>query len=439
MRDKYRGMYLGRYSEEFEELNGKPVPKAVVGLGFGDEGKGMTVAFESGRMVAAGLAPMNVRFNGGPQAAHNVRIICDDGRVLHLTHSQFGSGSMLGAKTVITNGMLFDPISFLNEAGALACTINDFRVIERVTIDSRCPVVIPSYARANRVLEQSRGEGRHGSTGLGIGIARACEDAIKRGEQPADIIDVGSLTRSPSWLSTQIVLWRRWIEDRYGINLCLRDDDARCEALNLHACMRDAIINGINVTDDTSNVVRDAIGDGWTGVVFEGSQGMLLDERYGWFPHVTYGDMTPASAIDASGGAARVIGVTRSYQTRHGAGPMPTEGTYDADEPDNGTSKWAGEFRTGILDLFTVSRMAHKASVDSIAVSCLDRYPNDYVIDWKVTPKVGPGDGCWEAVPVHPSNGDESSFLTDVTRMCGALVSVAGRGNAISDWSDVCL
>ena len=100
MRSEYRGIRLGRYGTMPEGKNGKPVPAAIVGLGFGDEGKGMAVAHEVGRSRACGLDAMVVRFNGGPQAAHNVRVVDRDGNIRHHTHAQFGSGTLLGARII---------------------------------------------------------------------------------------------------------------------------------------------------------------------------------------------------------------------------------------------------------------------------------------------------------------------------------------------------
>lgn len=435
MRDTYRGMLLGQYDDRnVGEHAGKPRPPIVIGLGFGDEGKGMTVAYESGRMVAAGLRPMNVRFNGGPQAAHNVRVRLKDGRVLHHTHSQFGSGTFYGASTVVTDGMLFDPLSVIAEADHMADVLGH-AVMDRLTVDASCPVVIPTFAKANRALESMRGENRHGSTGLGIGIARTCERAVNDGHVPSEyMIDVNSLIDKEK-LADKIAYWREWIAVRFGIEASVFCDGVYDEAMILFHAMTLDLDAGLNVDGNTRQIVRDALDDGWTGVVFEGSQGMLLDERYGWFPHVTYGDMTPCEAIEiADTRDVRVIGVTRSYQTRHGAGPMPTEGTYEADEHDNGESEWAGSFRTGLLDLHTTSLMAHLAAVDDVAISCLDRYPGKYVGGWGHTKSTD--NPPWRVVPMVCASSKEL-FIKDVQTNCDAMVSVVGEGCTVSDWKDI--
>ena len=435
MRDTYRGMILGQYDQRsVSERVGKPLPSIVIGLGFGDEGKGMTVAYESGRMIAAGLHPMNVRFNGGPQAAHNVRVRLKDGRVLHHTHSQFGSGTILGASTVLTKRVIFDPLSVIAEADHLSWVVGD-GVMDRLTVDVSCPVAIPTFAKANRALESMRGENRHGSTGMGIGITRTCEDAVDSGLVPSKyMIDVRSLL-DKSALADSIAFWREWIVGRFGIDRAVFGDGVYDEVTILSYAMNLVIDAGIVLVDDADQIVRDAIEDGWTGVVFEGSQGMLLDERYGWFPHVTYGDMTPYGAFEiANTPDVRVVGVTRSYQTRHGAGPMPTEGTFSVDEPDNEEGEWSGSFRTGLLDLRTTARMADAASVDTVAISCLDRYPGKYVGGWGYTRSTD--NPPWRVVPMVCASSKEL-FIKDVQTNCDATVSIVGEGDMVSDWKDI--
>ena len=92
----------------------EPQSKVVIGLGYGDEGKGMAVAHETLRALAHGLRVVNVRFNGGPQAAHNVRVMVNYATVLHHTHSQFGSGSMFGALTVLMRFVIVSEVAYLN-------------------------------------------------------------------------------------------------------------------------------------------------------------------------------------------------------------------------------------------------------------------------------------------------------------------------------------
>jgi adenylosuccinate synthase len=392
----------------------------------------MAVAHEVERTLRYGLKPVVVRFNGGPQAGHNVRVV-RNGKVRHHMHSQFGSGTMLGAGTILTKGMLFSPVVLAEEATRLSAAA-EYDIMPTLTVDERCPVVLPMHVRANRAIETSRGDERHGSTGQGIGIARACEHEAAE-SWPDSVVTVRTLMY-PKSLETRMKLWRDWVEDTYRVSLDMSDEYVHDESEWLSRGMRTLVGYGLNVVEDATALVRGLMDDGLHGVTFEGSQGILLDERYGWFPHVTYGDMTPKGAIEVAGGRAlSVLGVTRSYQTRHGAGPLPTEGTFDAAEPDNAATEFTGQFRCGLLDLPTLGRSAGAAHVGEVAVGCLDRYPGRYVEAWRSEDRVR---GISRSVPRGPIErvADEEALLRAIEDAAGANVTVVGRGDTTAGWSD---
>lgn len=396
------------------EFKHEPAHKVVLGLGYGDEGKGMAVAHEVARALAFGLRPIVVRFNGGPQAAHNVRVQTDDGNVMHHTHSQFGSGALLGAQTILAKGMLFDPLAVAREASHLSF-VTKRDVMPDLMVDNACPVVLPIHAYVNQQLERTRGDERHGSTGRGIGVARACEHACKTGLVDRDmLIDVRSLFNATE-LNSKMRFWCEWISKQFHIEV---DVPIGGFADDMSDGMRRLVWDGMCVSEFTDDIVRSSMRNGRCAI-FEGSQGLLLDERYGAFPHVTYGDMTADGAFDVAGCRLPVMGVTRSYQTRHGAGPLPTEGTYDAPEEDNGTSEWAGKFRTGLFDGDTFSALMVKEGVDEIAVSCMDRYPGRY---------------CDEFGGRVESDADD--FILALENMAHAPVTVVGNGNMVHQWGD---
>lgn len=410
------------------------VPKVVIGLGFGDEGKGMAVAHETERALSDGLLPVSVRFNGGPQAGHNVRVRID-GSVRYHMHSQFGSGAMLGAKTVHTRGMLFSPVVLAEEANRLS-SASDIDVMKTLTVDERCPVVLPMHVRANREIEKSRGDGRHGSTGQGVGIARACEhESLANNDDTC--VTVATLRR-PTALEALMRFWRDWIERTYCVDLHMSDEYVRDESRWLCDGMRTLVGYGVRVTEDATQMVRDMMDDGIHHVTFEGSQGMLLDERHGWFPHVTYGDMTARQAYEVAGGRSlSVLGVTRTYQTRHGAGPLPTEGTFDSPEPDNGATEFTGAFRCGLLDLPTLGRSARSAGVDEVAVSHVDDMPARMVACWGASAHIR---GIGRSVPSEPAFipiASEADAINAIQNATMAPVTVVGRGNVTDQWHDV--
>lgn len=440
-RESYRGVRLPRFSHGHDGGAASTEEATVIlGLGFGDECKGMAVAHETGRAVAGGHDALNVRFNGGAQAAHNVIVEMTDGRRIHHTHSQFGSGTLLGASTLLTAGMLVSPISLLTEAERLMDVTGDDRIPSRLTVEATAPALLPFHGKANQVMEERRGRARHGSTGLGIGVARACEaEAREHGEDDGTLLTVGDLLDEEATVG-KMSLWVGWVEDRFGIDLGMGEDAIREDARWASGCLRQMIAWGTHVmgADEVSAELGERLDDSWTSVIFEGSQGVLLDERHGWFPHVTYGDMTARGALDRIGGRpSRVLGVTRCYQTRHGAGPLPTEGTFDATERFNVTGRWTGGFRTGLLDLPTLARVTRDVPVDALAVSCLDRYPGRCVLAWGGETPYG---GCERRlVPTDPivARCDEEGLLATMGAVCGDVpVAVTGRGDVTVAWAD---
>src|SRR5215467_3672428 len=136
----------------------------IADLGFGDAGKGAITDFLTRRLSAHTV----VRFNGGPQAAHNV--VTPDGR--HHTFAQFGSGTLAGARTHLSRFMLVDPLALVREADHL----RDLGVADPyggLTVDRDALLVTPYHGAANRERERRRGEARHGSCGMGVGEATA--------------------------------------------------------------------------------------------------------------------------------------------------------------------------------------------------------------------------------------------------------------------------
>ena len=126
--------------------------RVVIGAQFGDEGKGQAVA---GEAAAAGGDGIVVRYNGGAQAGHTV--VTPDGRRHVFSH--VGSGAFSGAATFLSRWFVSHPMLFLKEQAALAA----LGVNPVVLIDPASPVTTPYDMLINQIVEQARGDGRHGS------------------------------------------------------------------------------------------------------------------------------------------------------------------------------------------------------------------------------------------------------------------------------------
>jgi adenylosuccinate synthase len=340
----------------------------TVGLGFGDEGKGAAVDFLARRLEA----DLVVRYCGGSQAGHNVQL--PDG--CRHTFSQFGAGTLARdsdpPRTYLGANVIINPPALVREAGHLA----DLGVRDParlVTIHPRCLVTTPWLQALNRLRELARGDGKHGSCGQGIGEARSYwlrygEDAVFA----ADLRDLERLRHKLELQRQRTLLELQDVIDRIDADalqeLDLWELSAEAVAWDLH----EALPDGLTI---------DAAIPAFRTAIFEGAQGVLLDEYRGFHPHTTWSTVTPHHAwelVHAAGvEAVAVLGITRAYTTRHGEGPLPTfsaeltERLRDAGNPWN---RWQGSLRSGWLDLPLVRYAAAAAGpLDGLVVNHLDQ------------------------------------------------------------------
>lgn len=325
----------------------------VVDLGHGDAGKGTVVD----HLCATGRAAAVVRFNGGAQAAHNV--VTADGR--HHTFAQFGSGTFTpGVRTHLSRFMLLDPLALAAEADHLR-TLGVTDALDRLTVDRDALLTTPYHRAANHARETARGAARHGSCGMGIGetaaYALAHDDAPRAGDCLA-----------PARLRLRLAAVRDWYLAGFPGGPRVPDLEDCVRAFTAFAG-RVAIVGGGHL----HRLLRDG------PVVFEGAQGVLLDEWHGFHPYTTWSTTTFANAetlLAEAGRTATRLGVLRAYATRHGPGPFVTEDpalTADLPDPHNGTGRWQGVFRVGHLDAVTLRyALEVTGGVDALALTHLD-------------------------------------------------------------------
>jgi adenylosuccinate synthase len=336
----------------------------VVDLGYGDAGKGSTVDWlcspaHAGRRPGAGIRAV-IRFNGGAQAGHNV--VTPDGR--HHTFAQFGAGTFHGVRTHLSRFLLVEPFGLAAEAAHLAALgVPDPFAL--VSADSRALITTPYHRAANRVRESARdrtpGSARHGTCGMGIGETVSFSLAVSPDKPPrvGDCRDRATLVRK-----------LRAVRDRIAADLELSGLRLPKDLPSPEICadVYQAFAQRVRIVDEDA-------GDGYLSTllesgpcVFEGAQGVLLDEWYGFHPHTTWSTTTFANAeelLKESGqepDSAVRLGVVRTYATRHGAGPFVTEDAALAPalpEPHNTTGTWQGAFRIGHFDA-----VAHRYALD---------------------------------------------------------------------------
>jgi adenylosuccinate synthase len=346
----------------------------VVGLGFGDEGKGATVD----SLCASDGAAAVVRFNGGAQAAHNV---VADG-VQH-TFAQFGSGTLAGVPTFLADRMLVEPIALAAEADELARKgVCD--PLSLITVHPDALLTTPIHVMANRTREDLRGTARHGSCGLGIGETTWYDLAWQARAGAGDLVQ--NLC-SPSTVDQPAlrvrdcldpILLRRKLDalQQFYRPLC-RLGSPDVPSVGAMASVYREFAAAVHIAGD-AHLERLAR----TGrLIFEGAQGVLLDEWRGFHPYTTWSTTTPANArallTRIGQPAGYVVGVLRTYQTRHGAGPLPSEfadRTGLLPERHNSTGNYQGEWRVGHLDPVLLRYAARACGgVDGLALTHLDR------------------------------------------------------------------
>jgi adenylosuccinate synthase len=340
----------------------------TVGLGFGDEGKGATVDFLA-RCLEADLV---IRYCGGSQAGHNVQL--PDGR--RHTFSQFGAGTLASAsnppRTYLGPNVFIEPLALVREA----CHLAELGVREParlLTIHPRCLVTTPWHQTLNRLRELSRGEARHGSCGQGIGEARSYW--LKYGEDAVFATDLRQLDQLRHKLELQ--RQRTLLEVQDFIDQIDGDGLREFDLWELNA---EAVAGELHEAFP-SHAILDAAVPAFRMALFEGAQGVLLDEYRGFHPYTTWSTVTPHHAWElvqaADVDAIAVLGITRAYTTRHGEGPLPTfsaELTNRLPDVGNLRNRWQGGLRCGWLDLPLIHYAAAIAGpLDGIVVNHLDQ------------------------------------------------------------------
>jgi adenylosuccinate synthase len=342
----------------------------VVGLGYGDEGKGTIVD----ALVRKTGARVVVRFNGGGQAAHNV--VTPDGR--HHTFSQWGAGTFAGARTVLTKDFVMDPLAMIEEAKHLG-TVGIDAPLSLLEVDERALITTPFHAAMNQIREIARGDARHGTCGVGIGeaVSDSLDPAVAGAELRAgDLLFPETLERKLRLLQQRklaeasMLVWKEAIEAPLPL-MRLQDETMFREiVVRMQSVGRRVIISPFTA------IARRLESQ---NLVLEGAQGILLDEWHGFHPHTTWSTTTSenARAFVATIGDTqpKVIGVTRWYATRHGAGPFPTEQPGmdpPFEEHNNGLGR-QGKFRVGYFDeVATRYAIESDGCIDALAVTCCD-------------------------------------------------------------------
>ena len=328
----------------------------VLGSQWGDEGKGKIVDLLTDRAAAV------VRFQGGHNAGHTL-VIGEEKTVLHLIPSGILRDDvmcLIGNGVVLSPSALFEELDMLQQRGVPAA--------ERLRISAACPLILPYHIALDQARERARGKSAIGTTGRGIGPAY--EDKVsRRGIRLADLLDEKTFADKLKSVMEY---------HNFSLKHYFKTDEVDYQqVLDQTLSFREKLAV---LVADIPGMLSSYRQQG-ENIMFEGAQGTLLDIDQGTYPYVTSSNTTAGGACTGSGiGPADldyILGITKAYTTRVGAGPFPTE---LFDDVGNHLGSKGHEFgattgrsrRCGWFDGVALKRAAQINSLTGLCITKLD-------------------------------------------------------------------
>lgn len=334
----------------------------VLGSQWGDEGKGKIVDLLTDRAAAV------VRFQGGHNAGHTL-VIGTEKTVLHLIPSGILRENVM---CLIGNGVVLSPSALFEEMDALEA--RGIPASKRIGISEACPLILPYHIALDQAREIARGKSAIGTTGRGIGPCY--EDKVsRRGIRLADLKDL-----------------EKFKEKLAGVmeyhNFTLKNY-FKFEEVDYQTVLDEVL----GYRDRLLSLIADVPGmiaayrKQDKNIMFEGAQGTLLDIDQGTYPFVTSSNTTAGGACTGSGIGPKdldyILGITKAYTTRVGAGPFPTElFNDDKDDPEVGQylaskgrevgATTGRNRRCGWFDGVALRRAAQINSLSGLCITKLD-------------------------------------------------------------------
>ena len=329
---------------------------SVVGIQWGDEGKGKIVDWLSNR------ADVVVRFQGGHNAGHTLNIAGVEYKLSLLPSGIVRPGKL----SIIGNGVVVDPWALLAEIEKLrgmgvSITPDSLKLAENATL------ILPVHSAVDRAREAAKGAAKIGTTGRGIGPAY--EDKVaRRAIRVCDLAD-------PKVLKDKVA------ELLVHHNALLRGFEApEIDPADLIKRLDEITPRILPYAAVVWEVLEAARRDG-KRILFEGAQGTMLDVDHGTYPFVTSSNTVAGQAATGAGigpsGAGFILGICKAYTTRVGSGPFPTEDTGEVGEYLGSRGKEFGvvtgrKRRCGWFDAVMVRQAVKLNGVDGIALTKLD-------------------------------------------------------------------
>jgi len=334
--------------------------KIVVGSIWGDEGKGITTDFLCTKTPKPTVV---VRFSGGQQAGHNVKI----NGISHV-HSNFGSGTLRGLPSYFSHHCTIYPVTMYREAMELYDKVDSIEFYVHPLVNVTTPADV-AYNRLTSPLTN------HGTCGIGVGAT------MKRNlETPHKIygIDLLHLDSLKQKVESAYQYYRDMISLDYPQLKRLKELFE--EESTYFWRYVDKIEYNIQPYDFLMR---------YENIIFEGSQGILLDMDHGIFPYVTFANTTSKNALEIARKLyiddIEIYYVTRCYQTRHGVGWMSNESEIkliNNEDEINKFNEWQKDFRVGEIDYdllnyaYSIDKIYSPDIPKNLVVTCLDQREN---------------------------------------------------------------
>jgi adenylosuccinate synthase len=328
----------------------------ILGSQWGDEGKGKVVDLLMERASAV------VRFQGGHNAGHTL-VIDGQKTILRLIPSGILHPHV---QCLIGNGVVLSPTALLQEMGELES--RGIPVSERLRISDACVLLLPYHVALDQAREKAKGKLAIGTTGRGIGPAY--EDKVAR--RALRFNDLFDEKRFSAKLE-EVLEYHNFILKNYHQQEPINFSEVLESTLALVPKLKP-------LQADVSMLLAEHHACG-NNILFEGAQGTLLDIDHGTYPYVTSSNTVAGAASTGSGMGPRyfdfILGITKAYTTRVGAGPFPTE---LHDETGKNIAKRGNEFgsvtgrprRCGWLDMVALRRSIQLNSLSALCVTKLD-------------------------------------------------------------------
>ena len=328
----------------------------ILGSQWGDEGKGKIVDLLTDK---SGLV---ARFQGGHNAGHTLVI---DGKktALHLIPSGILRSNV---QCVIGNGVVLAPDALIKEI--IMLEDRDVEVRGRLKISGSCPLILPYHVALDQAREAARGDAKIGTTGRGIGPAY--EDKVAR--RGLRLSDLACMERFAAKLKDILEYHNFALTQYYGASPIDFDQTLA------HAIQWAEVL--LPMMADVTGLLHEAREAG-EHILFEGAQGSLLDIDHGTYPYVTSSNTTAGSTATGSGFGPLyldyVLGITKAYTTRVGAGPFPTElhcdiGRYLGEKGHEFGTTTGRERRCGWFDAVALRQAVRVNSISGICLTKLD-------------------------------------------------------------------